>query len=91
MIEYIRSGGEDLMDEEEILTKLKNWMCIFCYARKLKCRIRKFKARKPNARRKMTSNNNHESMACRIHDRAHLWKDCPDNKFNKQKNTRRRK
>jgi hypothetical protein len=27
----------------------------------------------------------YESTACRIHDGAHLWKDCPDNKFNKQK------
>jgi hypothetical protein len=31
-----------------------------------------------------TSGTTHESTACRFHDGAHLWKDCPDNKFNKQ-------
>jgi hypothetical protein len=32
MIEYIRSGGEDLMDEEEVLRKLNNahyWLKFF--------------------------------------------------------------
>ncbi len=32
-----------------------------------------------------SSGTNDESTACRIHDAAHLWKDCPDSKFNKQK------
>ncbi len=32
-----------------------------------------------------SSGTTHESMACRIHDGAHIWKDCLDNKFNKQK------
>ncbi len=40
----------------------------------------------PNARRKMNLTALlMRSTACRIHDGAHLWKDCPDKKFNKQK------
>jgi hypothetical protein len=86
MIEYIRSGGEVLTDEEEILTKIKE-LDAYLLRRKVEIQNTK-KVQGGESKRKKkdeSSGTTHESTACRIHDGAHLWKDCPDNKFNKQK------
>ena len=37
-----------------------------------------------------STGNNKESSACKLHDGAHLWKDCPDNKWNKNKKEQRK-
>jgi hypothetical protein len=87
MIEYIRSGGEDLTDKEEILTKIEELDVYLLLCRKVEIQNTK-KVQGGETKRKKkdeSSSTTHESTACRIHDGAHLWKDCPDNKFNKQK------
>jgi hypothetical protein len=87
MIEYIRSGGEDLTNEEEILTKIEELDVYLLLCRKVEIQnTKKVQGRETKREKKdESSGTTHESTACRSHDRAHLWNDCPDNKFNKQK------
>jgi hypothetical protein len=86
MIEYIRSGEEDLTNEEEILTKIKE---LDAYLLRRKVEIQNTKkvqgGETEHKKKDESSSTTHESTVCRIHDGAHLWKDCPDNKFKKQK------
>ncbi len=54
MIEYIRSGGEDLMDEEEILMKIEELNMHLLLCRKVEIQnTKKVQGGKLNARRKM--------------------------------------
>jgi hypothetical protein len=87
MIEYIRSGGEVLTDEEEILTKIKELDVYLLLCRKMEIQnTTKVQGGETKCKKKdESSGTTHESTACRIHDGAHLRKDCLGNKFNKQK------
>ena len=87
MIEYIRSGGEDLMDEEEILMKIEELNMHLLLCRKVEIQnTKKVQGGETKCKKKDESScTTYESTACRIHDGAHLWKDCPDDNFNKQK------
>ena len=96
MVEYVKLGGEDLDDEEEILEKIDavdvNIELDNQVLRAREAEHQRYKndekRHEPKAKEESstsTTGNNKESSACKLHDGAHLWKDCPDNKWNKAK------
>jgi hypothetical protein len=94
-VEFIKHGGEDLTTEEEILEIINDVdVCLELddqvrRARKAERSHNHDKKRyEPKGKEESstlttTPGNNKESSACKLHDGAHLWKDCPDNKWNK--------
>ncbi len=76
MIQYIRSRGEDLMDKEEILTKIEELDVYLLLCRKVeKQNIKKVQGGETECKKKDESScTTHKSTACRIHDGAHLLK-----------------
>ncbi len=79
------------MEEEEILTKIKELDVYLLLCRKVEIQnTKKIQGGETKCKKKdESSGTTQESTACRIHDGAHLWKDFPDNKFNKQKKKER--
>jgi hypothetical protein len=79
MIEYIRSRGEELTEEEEILTKTEELDVYLLLCRKVEIQnTKKVQGGETECKKKDESSGT-------THESTHLWKDCPDNKFNKQK------
>ena len=101
MVEYIKQGGEDLTDEEEILNTIDDVdMCLMLdaqvqRARKSERNNHDEKRHEPKVKEGSSTSTNstgikQESSLCKIHDGAHLWKDCPDNKWNKARKEQRK-
>ena len=93
MVEYIKHGGEDLTTEEEILEIIDNVdVCLELYdqvqwAWKAERHNHDEKHYEPKVKEESSTSTsyNKESLACKLHDGVHLWKDCPNNKWNKAK------
>jgi hypothetical protein len=97
-VEFIEHGGEDLATEEEILDIIDNvdvYLELDDQVRRARKAERSHnhdeKRCEPKGKEESstspttTTGNNKESLACKLHDGAHLWKDCPDNKWNKNR------
>ena len=101
MAEYVKQGGEDLDNEEAILEKMDEVdMRLELDDQVYRAREAERQRNKHDEKRHepkvkdesstSTGNSNKESSACKLHDGAHLWKDCPDNKWNKNKKEQRK-
>jgi hypothetical protein len=97
-VEFIKHRGEDLTSEEEILDIIDDvdvclelddqvrraWKAEHSHNHDEKRYEPKGKEESSTSTT-TTTGNNKESSACKLHDGAHLWKDCPDNKWNKNR------
>ena len=102
IVEYIKKGGEDLTDEDEILEKINDVdMCLMLDAQVKQAQKSERgdshdekrhgpKAKEESSTSTNSTGNKQESSLCKIHDGAHLWKDCPDNKWNKARKEQRK-
>ena len=82
-VEYIKKGGKNLRDEDEILEILEEVMEGIEAELEVKHSAKRRKDYDNNhGNGKQKSNNNDgkkEGNWCRLHDGKHLWKNCPDN------------